>query len=370
MESGPLTASQLRDLTGLSRPSIAGQAAGCLAVPVGGEAGDGDGDPSRVIGSVVAALAAMLRQAGGRSLRRTVMGAPGLAGPATGMLRSTGGLPAWHRALPAALRERCAGPVVVENEVNLAAVAEHRPGSVRDRGTFVLLWPGQGAGAAVVLTGALRHGASGGAGEIGFLPVPGTGDLPSAAGRVGGFHALAGADAVTALAAEHGLHPPAPTAAAPAAAAEALVRQAAQRVAGEGGGPHEAFLTALADRVAVGVAAVAAVLFPGCVVLGGEAGRAGERPWPAGSRGGSAPSHRWPPRCSRPPSRAARCSAAPSSPRSAPPAGISPARAVRCCETSHSACRSPARPPAGHGTLVPVTSDAAHSGVGENPNRR
>ncbi|MFD9075711.1 ROK family protein, partial [Streptomyces lasiicapitis] len=38
---------------------------------------------------------------------------------------------------------------------------------------------------------------------------------------------------------------------------------------------HAAFLDALADRVAIGAASVAAVLDPGCVVLGGELGRAG-----------------------------------------------------------------------------------------------
>ncbi len=47
------------------------------------------------------------------------------------------------------------------------------------------------SGAAVVLDGALRRGASGGTGEIGFLPVPGTSALPSATDCEGGFHSLA-----------------------------------------------------------------------------------------------------------------------------------------------------------------------------------
>lgn len=42
-----------------------------------------------------------------------------------------------------------------------------------------------------------------------------------------------------------------------------------------GGKQGELFLDALADRVVIGVAAVTAVLDPGCVVLGGEVGRAG-----------------------------------------------------------------------------------------------
>lgn len=39
--------------------------------------------------------------------------------------------------------------------------------------------------------------------------------------------------------------------------------------------PAARFLDALADRLAVGVASVVAILDPGCVVLGGEVGQAG-----------------------------------------------------------------------------------------------
>ncbi|MEW5658136.1 ROK family protein, partial [Streptomyces cinereoruber] len=106
--------------------------------------------------------------------------------------------------------------------------------------------------AAVVLDGRLRRGASGGAGEIGFLPVPGTSGLPSATGCDGGFHELACTAAVEALAREHGLDP-----------ATALASG------------HEPFLDAVARRLAVGAAAVASVLDPGCVVLGGETGHSG-----------------------------------------------------------------------------------------------
>ena len=83
-------------------------------------------------------------------------------------------------ARPATLHLRVALPVLVENETNLAALAEQRAGAAHDRDAFVLLWLGHGIGAAVVLDGTLRRGASGGTGEIGFLPVPGPSGLPSA----------------------------------------------------------------------------------------------------------------------------------------------------------------------------------------------
>ncbi|MEV0276276.1 ROK family transcriptional regulator [Streptomyces sp. NPDC050610] len=327
-DEGPLTAGQLRARTGLARPTVADlverlRETGLIAVV--GEAGaerrgpnarlyglvadrahlaavdvrahsvavrvadllgrplaeaslpvdpDASTGPrsTRVLVDVVELVARTAAEAGATRLHTVGVGAPGLIDPATGALSPTGGLPRWHGRLSAALHDRLAVPVLLENEVNLAAVAERRLGAVRDRDTFVLLWLGLGTGAAVVLGGRLHRGASGGTGEIGFLPVPGTPSLPSATACDGGFHSLAGSAAVCALAREHGIAP-VPDTTEPsdgAAAAEASVRAAAG--AGERG---EGFLDALADRVVLGAAALCAVLDPGCVVLGGETGRAG-----------------------------------------------------------------------------------------------
>ncbi|WP_406859686.1 ROK family transcriptional regulator [Streptomyces sp. HUAS MG47] len=307
-DEGPLTATQLKTLTGLSRPTVADlverlQDSGLVRIV--GEAGAerrgpnaklygivadrahlaaldvrtdsvsvvvadllgatlseasvpiGDGSaaeppPGPAVEQAVALLERTTRQAGVARLHSVGIGAPGLIDPATGELNDSSGLPAWHRRLVPALQSRVPATVLIENETNLAAVAEQRVGAARDRDTFVLIWLGQGVGAAVVLAGRLIRGASGGAGELGFLPVPGTAGLPSATDCGGGFHALAGAAAVDALALRHGLDP---------------------RTALTSG--DERFLDELAERLALGAAAVASVLDPGCVVLGGENGHAG-----------------------------------------------------------------------------------------------
>ncbi|MFE5189794.1 ROK family transcriptional regulator [Streptomyces sp. NPDC056628] len=316
---GPLTAGQLKQLTGLSRPTVADLVerltdAGLITVV--GEAGEQRRGPnarlygivadrahlaaldvrtegvsvavSDLVGTVlaeasvpigddtgtgpaveraVALVERAVKEAGADRLHTVGIGAPGLIDPASGELRDSSGLPQWHRGLVATLQERFPeARVSVENETNLAALAEQRDGAARDRGTFVLLWLGHGTGAAVVLDGALRRGASGGTGEIGFLPVPGTTGLPSATDCAGGFHSLAGSAAITRLAAEHGFA--AGEAHAPAAAR--LVAEAAAHA-----GEARLFLDALADRIALGVASVVAVLDPGCAVLGGEVGQAG-----------------------------------------------------------------------------------------------
>ncbi|WP_151481003.1 ROK family transcriptional regulator [Streptomyces albicerus] len=324
-QQGPLTAGQLKQLTGLSRPSVADLVerlteAGLIGVV--GESGEQRRGPnarvygivadrahlaaldvrtegvavvvSDLLGSVLAEASVPIgdetdtgpaveqavalvertaKEAGAERLHTIGIGAPGLIDPATGELRNSSGLPEWHRRLAAALQERLPARVLVENETNLAALAEQRDGAARDRDTFVLMWFGHGIGAAVVLDGVLRRGASGGTGEIGFLPVPGTDGLPSATGCDGGFHSLAGAAAITELAARHGVVAPAEPHEPHAAA---LVREAVARLAVDAGEPlASGFLDALADRVAIGAASVIAVLDPGCVVLAGEIGRAG-----------------------------------------------------------------------------------------------
>ncbi|MBB5828323.1 ROK family transcriptional regulator [Micromonospora carbonacea] len=193
------------------------------------------------------------------SVRRVVLGTPGLVDPASGDITFAFNLPRWHRGLLAALREDLATPVVFENDVNLAAVAEAQSGAARENRDFVLVWVGAGVGLAIMLGGRLHHGSSGAAGEIGYLPVPGV-PIPRDVSRRAkpAFQQLAGADAVLAVAREHGL---------PADSAADAVRAAIAV-----GGP---LLDELARRLALGVASTCVVLDPPLVVLAGEVGQAG-----------------------------------------------------------------------------------------------
>ncbi|MFJ9399568.1 ROK family transcriptional regulator [Streptomyces californicus] len=236
------------------------------ALPIGGDTGTGP-----AVERAAALLESAARAAGPVPLHSVGIGAPGLIDPATGELRDSTGLPAWHRGLVRELQRRLPATVLVENETNLAAVAELREGAAKGRDTFVLLWLGQGIGAAVMLDGKLRQGASGGAGEIGFLPVPGVGGLPSAVDCAGGFHSLAGSAALCELASAHGLLDLATV----SEGGEEAAAVATVRAALEAGEPGEPFLKEVADRLALGSAAVVSVLDPGCVLLAGAVGHAG-----------------------------------------------------------------------------------------------
>jgi predicted NBD/HSP70 family sugar kinase len=225
------------------------------------------------------------------ALRAFVIGTPGVLDPRTGDLRLAVNLPTWHEGVHDALRADLGRPVTIENDVNLAAMAERAAGAAEGTDDFVLVWIGVGLGLATMLGGRLHRGVGGAAGEIGYLPVPGV-PLPQDVTHpaTGAFQSLVGAQAVLPLAASYGFE--APTAAGAVGAAVAAVTGlagtesagttgsadtglAGTGLAGTASGAGEDFLAELASRVATGVAAICVVLDPGLVVLGGEVGLAG-----------------------------------------------------------------------------------------------
>ncbi|GAA2551214.1 ROK family transcriptional regulator [Winogradskya consettensis] len=146
----------------------------------------------------------------------------------------------------------------VDNDVNLAAIAERRRGVGRDADGFALLWLGQeGLGLAIDLGGTLMRGARGGAGEIGYMPLY----APDSTHRKIDLQDLVGGAAVLALGQEHGITGTTPLEVVTSAAAD-------PGAAGE-------FFGQLADRISVGLAAVIAVLDPSLVVLAGPVAHAG-----------------------------------------------------------------------------------------------
>jgi predicted NBD/HSP70 family sugar kinase len=228
-------------------------------IPIGAQ------DPVELVrGAVVTACASA--GVSPEALRALVIGTPGVMDPRTGDPRLAVNLPAWHEGVLDALRSELGKPVTIENDVNLAAMAERAVGAAVGETDFVLVWIGVGLGLATVLGGRLHRGVGGAAGEIGYLPVPGV-PLPQDVTHpaTGAFQSLVGAQAVLPLAARYGFT--APTAAASV--------QAAVAAAGSGDMRGRDFVAELAGRVATGVAAISVVLDPGLVVLGGDVGRAG-----------------------------------------------------------------------------------------------
>ncbi|WP_405503465.1 ROK family transcriptional regulator [Streptomyces niveus] len=230
-----------------------------------------------VVTQVTDALEGAVKAAGllRGDVHRVVIGTPGAFDPSTGRLRYASHLPGWHS--PTLLDELAAAlpmPVEYENDVNLAAVAEQRLGAARGHDDFVLLWNQEGLGASLVIGGRLHRGFTGGAGEVGFLPVPGTPLVRQVVkANSGGFQELAGAQSVPRLARGLGIETPEQPYADVAAG---LLTKAA---AGHEDDPRLAELLRLfAQRLATGLASVTAVLDPEVIVLAGGVTTAGGEP--------------------------------------------------------------------------------------------
>ena len=218
-------------------------------------------DPVGVVHSAVVQVA-RTAHAELATIRRVVLGTPGLVDPSTGDMAFAYDLPRWQRGLLAALREDLDRPVLFENDVNLAACAEADLGAAQDVDEFVLIWIDRGLGLAWVSGGKVHRGATGAAGEIGWLPVAGgTVERDPTHKSMGAFQRLVGADQVRVLAREYGFRA--------RGGAEAIT---AAITAGTRGGP---LLDEVARRLALGVAASCVVLDPPLIVLAGEVGKAG-----------------------------------------------------------------------------------------------
>ena len=160
-------------------------------------------------------------------LSALVIGSPGAVGHQTGDASLAINLPDWHEGVLGSLRGALNRPVIIENDVNLAAMAERASGAAQGQDDFVLMWIGVGLGMSAFLGGKVHRGAAGAAGEIGYLPVPGA-PLPEDVRHPahGGLQSLVGASVVRMLAGVFGFAAPTAEQAVRAAVAAAADHQA------------------------------------------------------------------------------------------------------------------------------------------------
>ncbi|GGY12874.1 ROK family protein [Streptomyces minutiscleroticus] len=223
-----------------------------------------DADPAKVLGSVVEAGAGLLRETG-----RHCVGA-GLAVPSAVAEPEGTALNPLHLAWPAgapvrqifAERVRAAGitgPAFAANDVNLAALAEHRHGAGRGARDLLCVATGhRGVGGALVLDGRLHTGSSGLALEVGHLTVNPEG-RPCHCGGRGCLDVEA--DPLAFLTAA-GRGDPGPDV--------SLLQQADELIRGHYDDPAVRTATeALIDRLGLGLAGLVNILNPDRIVLGG-----------------------------------------------------------------------------------------------------
>jgi predicted NBD/HSP70 family sugar kinase len=159
-----------------------------------------------------------------------------------------------------AIGARWGVPVLIENNVNLAAVGESWQGLARGVSTFAFIAIGAGVGMGVVIDDELVRGAHGAAGEIGYLPS--SRDPFDERHRLhGGLEDEIGADGI--LAAFNQRRAP---------AAQARSPQEVFDLAQGGDGDARSVVENVAHRLGAAIASVIAVTDPELVVLGGGIG--------------------------------------------------------------------------------------------------
>jgi predicted NBD/HSP70 family sugar kinase len=194
---------------------------------------------------------------------QTVIGSPGVYDPRRNAMKLTGGLRGWDRpAALAGLREAFGPSLVMENDVDAAALAERALGHGREVDNFAFVHIGTGIGMGLILGGQLVRGAHGVAGEIAFMPLSGgAGADEHEVRKRGTLETAASASGIVRAARRGGMRGPV----------------SARRVfeaAAAGDQRARAVVAEEARLVAKTICAVITVVDPDLIVLGGGIGRA------------------------------------------------------------------------------------------------
>jgi len=220
----------------------------------------------------MAAMAASLAASASEPTRGKVaivacgVGLAAAVAPGSGRLRSIHNLPGLAGInLGQELALRLGIPVSVENDANLAALAEGSNGAAIGVRDYVFIAIGTGIGMGIVTDGRLRRGWRGMAGEVGFLPL-GANPRTARARHSGAWESAAAGPAIRRRISR----------AVASGTSTALGRSStfadALEAAEAGDEAAAEIVDAEAGLIALGVAAVAAISDPELVILGGGVG--------------------------------------------------------------------------------------------------
>jgi glucokinase len=218
--------------------------------------------PPAFVDRLVAAIDELLRscQLSRAALQAAGVAVPGLVDPAAGCVLTAGHLAGWTDVpLAALLTERLQAPVRLERDANAGALGERWRGTAHELSTFAFLALGTGVGAGVVIDGQLYRGVHFAAGELGDLVVDRSGLGPKRGGQ-GDLARRIGGNTLRRQAQQ--------------ATGDAMSAAAIEQAETD---PKLAPLAAAtADRLAQAVTAIATLLDPEAIIVGGGTAEAGE----------------------------------------------------------------------------------------------
>lgn len=125
------------------------------------------------------------------------IGSPGPLNPKTGTIINAPNLPGWdHLPLAKLISDEISLPVLLDNDANVAALAENRYGAGRGSENMIYLTVSTGIGAGIIIDGELYYGKTGASGEIGHMMVDAAGPRCKC-GQMGCLETLASGTAIS-----------------------------------------------------------------------------------------------------------------------------------------------------------------------------
>lgn len=229
--------------------------------------------PDVVLGETASRLRDLAR-AHGAALDAVGVGSVGPLDPRAGTLMNPPNFPGWnHVPVKAALERALGAPVAIDNDANVAALAEHRHGAGRGARVLVYATISTGVGGGIVIEGRLLHGIGGAAGEFGHQTIRPDGPLCGCGNR-GCLEAMASGTAIARRAREARAEAVLALAGGDAGAIHAgHVAQAAR----DGDAAAAAIWAAAMEDLAIGLGNVVTTLAPDRLVLGGGVTKAGDQ---------------------------------------------------------------------------------------------
>ncbi|MBI2428293.1 MAG: ROK family protein [Ignavibacteriales bacterium] len=131
-----------------------------------------DENPQAVIEQIKKSVSEVLKSTNGATVAGIGIGAPGLIQNPGGIVKNPPNLKGWD-VVPLAdeIAKEFKMRVEVDNDANVAAVAEAKFGAGKDYPNFLFIIWGTGVGGGVIMNNQIYRGPSGGAGEVGHISI-------------------------------------------------------------------------------------------------------------------------------------------------------------------------------------------------------